>query len=444
MLLLATLVIAFLHSGHPLDSDEGVVLSGAWHLRHGMRPYTDFFEFIGPASFYVVHWAWLALGPEYWVAKLLGASAIGVAALGLYRLTLAALPADAARFPASYLMLPVVLWCLLSGYWQTINHNTFSLPFAVWAVVYAARMLADGRRRDAAASGALVGLTALFLQHRAAAVAAGIAVVLLCRPGRRYCLPVFTAAVMVGAAPLLYWPPQTIIGHLVLFPLQHYSAVNQILPVAPAIAALGWLAAGWTIRGHINTTAWLLFFVQPFLLASTQRADLSHVSQNVFPMLALLPAVIASKTARRGDWFVRRVSIYIILILPAAIAIAPLLVRRSLDENTRQYLVREVRATCAGSEYMYAGPFLPGWYFEVNKLNPTPYSVMLTGFNTAAQYDAAAKALARAAPPCALTDYAMVAKFGHGLDNPVDRYLADQYTAVHTWGNLKLWRRRTP
>jgi hypothetical protein len=114
ILLLTLLLAAMLHSGHPLDSEEGVILN-AWQLRHGLRPYTDFFDIVGPASFYVVHWAWRAFGPAYDVAKLVGASCVLIAVVDVHCLARAALPAAAAP-PATLPALPALLFALQSGY----------------------------------------------------------------------------------------------------------------------------------------------------------------------------------------------------------------------------------------------------------------------------------------------------------------------------------------
>jgi hypothetical protein len=441
VLLLAALLVAALHSGHALDSDEGVILSGAWHLHHGLRPYTDFFEYVGPANFYLVHWAWIALGPHYWVAKLLGAGAIVAAAFGVYRLAQAALPPGAPRSARALAVLAAALYCLLSFCWQTINHNTFSLAPAVWSAVFAARTLAAGRHRDAAASGALAGLAALFLQHRAAVVTVAIALALFCVRGRRRCLPAFLAGVAAGAAPLLCWPVETIVQQLVLFPLNHYRAVNQLSPVLPAIAALCWLGTAWILWRQRNGPATLLLLLQPLLLAATQRADLTHVTQNLFPLIALLPAMAAGRPSFTDAQVAKQAAVLAGLLAPLLL-LAPM---RWSNDQSRQELLRAVSAQCGGSQYLYAGPFIPELYFETGKLNPTRFSVLLTGLNTPAQFRDAAGALALAAPKCALTDYALASKFGYSLDNPVDRYLASHYVPAAQWGGrLVLWRRQLP
>lgn len=192
------------------------------------------------------------------------------------------------------------------------------------------------------------------------------------------------------------------------------------------------------MRGRRNPTATLLLFALFPLLAASQRADFAHVTQNAFPLLALLPAAIVSAPARRAG--LRLAAVFVAAMSLAALTTLP---ARWPDDIVRAEIVQAARSACAGSDYLYAGPFLPHLYFETNKLDPTRHSVLLTGYNTPAQCDAAARALASAAPPCALTNYDLVAKFGYTRDNPVDRYLAAHYTAVRTWPDgLVLWRLR--
>ncbi len=81
------LITILFHSKHILDSDEGVILDGAWNLLNGKKLYIDFFEFITPGSFYIVLWAWKIFGASYWVAKFLSILIIFFSAVGLYKIS---------------------------------------------------------------------------------------------------------------------------------------------------------------------------------------------------------------------------------------------------------------------------------------------------------------------------------------------------------------------
>ena len=82
--LLITTII--LHSNHPINSDEGVILAGAWDLINGKKPYTDFFAIIPPASFYVIYWLWTLFGVSYFAAKLLAIIFVFVSSVGVYKI----------------------------------------------------------------------------------------------------------------------------------------------------------------------------------------------------------------------------------------------------------------------------------------------------------------------------------------------------------------------
>src|SRR5688572_3578569 len=78
-------ILLMLHGIHELDSDEGLILHGAWSIVNGRTPYIDFFEFVAPGSFYLVAGAWRLAGESYWSAKSIGVAAIAAASWAVYR-----------------------------------------------------------------------------------------------------------------------------------------------------------------------------------------------------------------------------------------------------------------------------------------------------------------------------------------------------------------------
>lgn len=434
-------LLAVFHHSHVLDSDEGVVLNGAWNLLHHKTPYLDFFEFVAPGSFYVVYWTWLCLGASYWSAKLLSVAAIALGALGVYRIGQLVLREAGGAAHSVACWLPPLLFCWYSAYWQAINHNTLSLAPGIWAVYMAARACYLRSLRAAAGAGLLCGLTILFLQHRGAAITLAIGFSLLLDtgwPARWRAILAFAAGAIAGSAALLRWPAALLIDDLAIFPANHYLEVNRVpLVLAALLATVTAAAAIRMTGGGAGRSARMLLAVQSvLLLAALQRPDLAHVTQAAFPLLALLPVMTALPAPRRSARVAAALAASGLLALTAFVRLpyyisdAPAAYREKLGQTIRRH--------CGPHPGLYAGPFMPGLYFETGTLNPTAYSVLLTNLNTEAQFDAAARDLARSAPACAVTAYAMVDKFGYHRRNPVDRYLADHYRVAEKLGPVAI------
>lgn len=68
------------------NSDEGLLLAGAWDLLHGKDIYVNFFEFTPPGVFYLVFWAWKLFGASFLAAKILSIIALFLSAVGVYKI----------------------------------------------------------------------------------------------------------------------------------------------------------------------------------------------------------------------------------------------------------------------------------------------------------------------------------------------------------------------
>lgn len=446
-------VLVGLHARNALDSDEGVVLNGAWNLLHGRALYTDFFEFLAPGSFYIVLAAWKTFGSSFWVAKAVGLAALAVAALGVHRL--AGLLAARLPFVAPPLSLaaPPLLFCLFSGYLPAINHNAFHLPLAVWSTWFAARGMQQASVRDCAVAGLLCGAGAWVLQHRSAIMACATLAVLLLLAWRQPAVRWRRCAVAYAlgfAAPVVamavFWDPAMLWEHLVVFPATRYVEVNRVDPTLIACAASFAVGATWLLRRRLDpTTCLLLTLLGALLLTALQRPDASHVTSALWPLLCLLPLIVAgpagSPSARLCRAWIAAGLSALPLQLVAMIVATPSLY---LSDWSRQHpALQFIREHCAGRHSLYAGPFAPGLYYETGALNPTRYSVLLPRFNTDAQFREAARDIDASRPRCAITNYVTVEKFGYTRENVIDEYLAAHYQVVFEARQRQVWMARS-
>ena len=284
---------------HPIDSDEGIVLNGAWSLLHGRELYTDFFWYVTPGSFYLISWVWRAFWPDYQLAKLLGTISILLTAVAVFKISSII---AAKQIYVSYVA--PVLYCAASFAWPTISYHTFNIVFLAWATYFSVRALANGSLTDIAAGGALTGIATLFLQHKGMAFFFAVEAFFLLAYGRSRKLFYMQGAALYAVfslAPLtvlLKWPIATLSEALIEWPLYHYTEVARVSFAPLIIAATFCALLFFQLRNSLTPAILLIFTVQAALLATVlSRSDLTHTLIVMFPALSL---------ARSGSAYTRR------------------------------------------------------------------------------------------------------------------------------------------
>ena len=428
-LTLAGLVCA-IKSAHVMESDEGLVLEGAWNLLHGRELYVDSFQIITPGAFYAVYWAWKLFGAHYAAAQALGMAAILLAAVAIYRTGLLVAEKSAWSYVGP------ALYVLASATWPAINHNSFNAALLAWALFYAMRSVQLRSTADAGASGVFTGLAILVLQHKGGAMFVAVAGALAWFSiagkdvGSRRALLAYALAALLPLMVLLHWPVTVLFESLAEYPLLRYRNVNAA-PVVPMVIAACYLALAWRLANRSSREVRLLFVVQAVLIATTgQRTDLAHTFIVSFPLLGLIPGMrpgclrlAEASTAVR--YVYAGAAIAFVTYVAAFAASNTLLAWRLAGLGGR--VIAYVRDRC---DSLYAGPFLPGLYYETRKLNPTSYPYLLTGFNGRGQFDEARTQLARAMPQCVVLNYGMASRFGYDRANAVDRFIDARYAPV--------------
>lgn len=428
-------LLVYLGGWHHPDSDEGFVLEGAWGLLQGRALYTEVFQYVPPGSFYALFWIWKAFGAHYFLAEALGIISLLLTAAAIFR-TGALL---GGMSPACYF--GPLLYCLASVMWPAINHNTFNAVFLSWALYFCTKGISTRSHWDFAAAGLFTGLSMLFLLHKGAAVFAVVLVFLLTSRDERPIRLRLTFALfsLVPLLLLLHWPLPLLMEDLVKFPMQHYLAVNQVSSLPLAVGLCCTALVCFFLKDSLSRQVTLIFLVQMALFATAlQRTDWSHTLVVLFPLLSLLP--LAHEKAENGTRFMRHADAWV-TVLAAFAAIIPVMavsfVRMSPHEGEHENrLIDYLDSDCPS---FYAGPFLPGLYYEAKKRNPVSFSVLLTGFNTVAQFKSAAMELRASPPRCAVVDYAMVRKFGYSRQNPVDRFIMENYMLSRTYGEISVY-----
>lgn len=440
------ILLVCLKSAHYFDSDEGLILEGAWGLLHGRELYTDSFQFVAPGSFYAVSWIWHLLSPDYAWAKMLGGAAVLLTAVAIFRISILVGRNGVLNY------VPPLVYSLASAIWPTINHNTFNVAFLAWAAFFCVRAVATGSLLDLAVGGVLTGLATLFLQHKGMAFFLAVLLFLLflsVRERKPWVVKGAGLYVVFFLAPLVVlvkWPASVLLEDLVRFPLLHYREVNRVSFVPLLVAAFYTVLIFYMLRDRLTKGVLMLFAVQVILLAtSLQRTDWSHVLILLFPVLSMAPAAYGKARAIQLSKLTRYTyngAAIAAMVFVLTVAGVSLIVRPPFYDETRDVasaLLTYVDKNCGS---LYAGPFMPGMYYEARRLNPTPYPVLLTGLNTASQFARARAELQAVPPECAVVNYAMVRRFNYDRNNPVDDFIRMNYEPFYAYQNVLVYRLR--
>jgi len=426
----------FSHSDHLFNADEGVILDGAWNLFNGRQLYSDFLEIITPGSFYLLLFIWKIFGVTFWSAKIVSVLLLFFSAVGIYFI--------AQKITKNNLnFLAPVFFCLVNSRWAIINHNFYSLPFAIWAIYFLLLGLDNNKIKNFIFSGLLSGVTILFLQTRGIAVGAAIFLFLLYFNKLKMALIYFILTI-IPLFVLLLWPIQIIIDDLVLFPFNNYGAANKVPLTFLLIIIIIFSLIIYFFHKEKNSKLSLLFTTQIFLLLTTiSRPDYYHLIIALAPTMALL-GIIIDRIKNKNKSIYYKFTNYCLIAMITSLLIAP-----ALDSfffqlkpfySASQEIFIFIEKNCPG-KYIYAGPFWPSIYFESRKLNATPYPWLITSFNTPEQFLNAQKNFKDNNPSCAILIYPKsLENFKHNPNNLVENYIRNNYHLIYFETNIYIYK----
>lgn len=413
-----------------LGTDEGTLDYGAVRVVQGQVFARDFFEVIGPGTFYWLAAFYKLFGISFLATRIcLFLTSVGTALL-MYVLS--------RRVCDRYEILPCILLAsaYFGGLWPAISHHVDSNFFALLAV--ACIVFWQDKRRNGLllAAGVLAGVTTAFLQPKGMLLFCAFAlwVWIWCR---RRATSLSSLGVIVGGyfaaigLMLLYFWSKGALSSLIyvnyVWPAQHYEAVNTVpyangvltnywnhwviaksgfrwtVPMAAVlivpllfIAALPGLLLtlgarhGWNLARPDVLLYWLSGAA--LWLSELHRKDMTHL---VFgsPLLIILcihflggyRVKIATLTLQ--VFSISAVCLAVFNLLCLLLAAHPITTRVGSIKTFRQvpvlaFLERHV----APGEEIFAYPYCPKYYFLSSTTNPTPFSILIYNYNTPSQF----------------------------------------------------------
>jgi 4-amino-4-deoxy-L-arabinose transferase-like glycosyltransferase len=420
----------------PGDGDEGLLVSGAVRVAHGQVFARDFFEVVGPGTFY-----WLAL-----FFKLFGTTFVAtriclfITSLG----TGLAMYFISRRICKQYQALPCILLAgtYFGSSWPAISHHVDSNFFALLAVACMIVWHDKHKLGLLFAAGALAGATTCILQPKGILLMLALLVWLWLEHRRRSASLLWLGVTVGGYASVValmlvyFWSRHALWGLFyanVLWPARNYSGVN-VVPYAQGIIHYYWdhfVIAKSGFRWTVITASILIlpFFVVATLPAMLPVLAISYRRNAAQPEILLLwlcgVALWLSEFHRKdiphlvfGSPLLMILFVFYLQQYRAKIAdlaLQILAISATCLAGFNLFLVLSARpvATRAGSvallksdpvinalqseakagEEIFAYPYCAMYYFLSATTNPTRYAALLYNFNDPSQFEEVVRTL---------------------------------------------------
>jgi 4-amino-4-deoxy-L-arabinose transferase-like glycosyltransferase len=473
---------------------EGLLVYGAVRIVHGQVFARDFFEVVGPGTFY-----WLALffklfGVTFAATRIcLFVTSLGTA-LAMYFLS--------RRICGQYQILPCILLAgtYFGTLWPAISHHVDSNCFALLAVVCVIVWQDKHNPGLLFAAGALAGATTCFLQQKGGLLLIALLLWLWLQRRRKS-----TSLLSLGAAAggyisvlalmLVYFWTQHALSDLVyanvVWPAQHYSAVN-VVPYAQDMIRGCWdhfviAKSGfrWTIlTASVLIAPFLLVAALPALLpalaarsirnsvrpeivlywlcglalwlSEIHRKDIFHLAFGSPLLIILCVYYLQQYRAKVAD-----LALQILAISATCLAAFNLFLALTARPTTTRVGSVAVLKNLSGltaldekvrpGEEVFAYPYCPIYYFLSATTNPTRYGGLLYNFNTPDQFDEVVQVLEQRRVKYVLWDTHFAAKEVAALFpasariSPgaliIEPYLESHYKVVWADANTRLLER---
>jgi Dolichyl-phosphate-mannose-protein mannosyltransferase len=412
-----------------LGTDEGTLDYGAVRVVHGQVFARDFFEVIGPGTFYWLAAFFKLFGVSFLATRIcLFLTSLGTALL-MYFLS--------RRICARYWTLPSILLAgtYFGGLWPAISHHIDSNFFALLAIACLA-LWRDGRSpRLLIAAGVFAGLTTSFLQPKGILLFCAFQIWLwiLHRRGQ---VSLSTSGVVTGGylsvigLVLLYFWSKGALGSLIdvniVWPFQHYGGVNTVhyangiltnywdhwtiakntfrwtVPMAAIlmlpvlfIAALPALLVilGAKCRWNLTRPDVLLYWLcgGALWMAELHRKDMAHLVFGSPLLIVLCVHFLLESRSKISNAAIQVLSISAVCLIGFNLCVllgAHTVATRvgSIQTFKPVSALTFLEDHVAPNEEIFAYPYCPRYYFLSSTTNPTRYSILIYNYNTPSQF----------------------------------------------------------
>jgi hypothetical protein len=477
-----------------IGGDEGSFVDGAVRILHGQVFARDFFEVMGPGTFYLLAGIFKLFGATFLADRIwLFVTSVGTF-LSMYYLS--------RRVCGRYEVLPPVLLVAVyfSMLWPMVNHHVDSNFFALLSVVCMVLWQDTRKHVLLLAAGAGAAVTTCILQPKGMLLLAAFLVWLWIQHRRRSASLstlgiVFASYSAVIAVVLLYFWSRGALRDLMymdfVWPSQNYGAVNAI-PYATGIVQYWnhWVAPIHGVRWLIPLAVVL---VLPFLfiaalpvlvlvlgipcgkdnlrpeillywfcgwalwLSEIHRRDIAHLASGSPLLIILCVHFLAEYRGKTADLVLQ-----LLAISAGALATVNLFIALSAHSvPTRVGSVGMFKPdpvltflnnhVAPGTE-IFSYPYCPMYYFLSDTTNPTRYSLLIYNYNTPSQFQEVIRVLDQHKVKYVLWDASFQSKaatalFSAAMYRPaagfiMEPYLESHYRVVQDFNGMRIMERK--
>jgi Dolichyl-phosphate-mannose-protein mannosyltransferase len=476
-------------------TDEGTLIYGAVRIIHGQVFARDFFEVVGPGTFYWLAMFFKLFGTTFLATRiclLLTSLGTGLVVYFLSR-----------KVCRTYCVLPCLLVAGTSFgmLWPAISHHVDSNLFALLSV--ACMVLWSERHNNAAliAAGVLAGATTCFLQTKGILLLASILLWLWIQKQRR-AAPISALTFFLGGYlavvtfVLGYFGSRGALRDLAyanaVWPSGHYGPWN-LVPYAYGLIRNYWDLWAVTKSGAHWTVAMALVLITPLLLVVAQPGLLlilgawrrNHTLKPEIVLYLLCGWALWLSELHRKDIYHLVFGSPLLIILCVSyledcrakvtdLALQMLAITAACLACFNFFLVLSARpmATRVGSvaifksdpvltfldqhvsrgEEVFAYPYCPMYYFLSATTNPTRYSLLIYNYNTSSQFREVIQVLEERRVKYVVWDKSFQSKaiagiFSRSAFAPTDSliiepYLESHYKLLRDEGGVRVMERR--
>jgi len=412
-------------------TDEGIFLSGAARIMRGQVFARDFFEMMGPGSFYYLVFFFKLFGVTILATRIsLFLTFFGTAA-AIYFLS--------CRIVPRYRFLPclIIFATYFADYSPGISHHFDSNLLALLSVVCV--VLWNEKRRPSLLFfvGILVGLATCTLLHKGILLFCAILLWLclqkLPKPAFRLAISLLAAGYFCVIVLMLgyFWSQHALTSLIqanLIWPFSHYESVN-IVPYAHGIgqiwmtwsnagSTLGWAAyIGSSLLGSVLIVPALFIAALPVILScfayrlrstpvhpeilllwlcgaalflsEMHRKDIVHLAYGTPLLVILCIYLLAEANSKLTKFTLQSVAITSVTLALVNLTFAFLVTINSTrvgkigmydrDHFGHDEILTMLDDHVTPGDDLFIYPYCPSYYFLSNTINPTPYSVLYNG-----------------------------------------------------------------
>lgn len=439
-------ITAFLlHFSHELNSDEGVILNGAWNLYNHQVLYKDFFEYIAPGFFYFIYFIFLLFSPSYLIAKVISILFLLITTLVFFKINRLVGLSSKISIATSF------IWLILtSASYPLINHNTYSTFLVIILTYLALLFIKKANHKLAFSSGILAALIFYFLQTKGLFIILGLFLFFLFLWLRKKIL----------FQHLLFF-----VGGLIIIFALGYLAWGQVVFTAPFLISSNYLEINdgkyisfissilltifsiWYLKrkDKINLSILFLFVIQLCLFGSILNCpDRAHIALNLFPLIIILALLLKTILAKHQFSNLMFKKIIKILFCVFVFVVYLFISKRFINELSGARQVEAIlndMKEITRDEAIFTHPFMPGLYFELNKPNPYYTNVVETIQGDELFLMKNFEILKEQQPKYILTQYSVVNKFNY-QSTIIDEYIFEFYQPIKKYWSIILNERK--